>query len=297
MQWKGESAVNPRKCRRPSLHLWGVLCLAVILLVGLHPGQAAAEPKGKVPSKFINVAHRGASGHAPENTIAAFDLAVKMKADYFEVDVQRSKDGRLVIMHDTSVDRTTDGTGEIRDLTLAQLKQLDAGSWFSPAYAGERVPTLEEVLDRYRGKGIKILIELKDPARYPGIERQVAKALAKRNLDKRDKVVVQSFDLKSIQRFHRWLPRVPIGVLLSKGDYQETGVTNAHLRSFAVYADYVNPDKDLVNADLVQRVHRHGMKILPYTIRDQSAANLLFAAGVDGFITDFPELGYPPYHP
>ncbi len=297
MQWKGESAVNPRKCRRPSFRLWGVLCLAVILLVGLHPGQAAAEPKGKVPSKFINVAHRGASGHAPENTIAAFDLAVKMKADYFEVDVQRSKDGRLVIMHDTSVDRTTDGTGEIRDLTLAQLKQLDAGSWFSPAYAGERVPTLEEVLDRYRGKGIKILIELKDPARYPGIERQVAKALAKRNLDKRDKVVVQSFDLKSIQRFHRWLPRVPIGVLLSKGDYQETGVTNAHLRSFAVYADYVNPDKDLVNADLVQRVHRHGMKILPYTIRDQSAANLLFAAGVDGFITDFPELGYPPYHP
>ncbi|QKI83800.1 glycerophosphodiester phosphodiesterase [Kroppenstedtia eburnea] len=290
---KGRVQMNPRKRRWSFLNRPGILLLAVILLVGLHPGQAAADPKGKTPSKFINVAHRGASGHAPENTIAAYDLAVKMKADYFEVDVQRSKDGRLVIMHDTTVDRTTDGTGNVKDLTLAQLKQLDAGSWFSPTFAGEKIPTLEEVLDRYRGKGIKILIELKDPSLYPGIEQQVAKALSERKLDKRkDKVVVQSFDLESIQRFHQVLPRVPIGVLASYGDYKETGVTDEHLRSFAAYADYVNPNKDLVDADLVQRVHRHGMKILPYTVRDRTAADLLFTAGVDGFITDFPELGY-----
>ena len=202
----------------------GVLLLAVVLTLSLHPGQAAADPQNSqrhTPSKFINVAHRGASGHAPENTIAAYDLAVKMKADYFEVDVQRSKDGHLVIMHDTTVDRTTDGSGSVKDLTLAQLKQLDAGSWFSSAFAGEKIPTLEEVLDRYRGKGIKILIELKNPSLYPGIEQQVVEALTKRNLDKRkDKVIVQSFDLESVQRFHQLLPTVPIGVLASYGDYR-----------------------------------------------------------------------------
>ena len=111
------------------------------------------------------------------------------------------------------------------------------------AFAGKK-STLEEVLDRYRGKGIKILIELKNPSLYPGIEQQVVEALTKRNLDKRkDKVIVQSFDLESVQRFHQLLPTVPIGVLASYGDYKETGVTDEHLRSFAAYADYVNPAK------------------------------------------------------
>lgn len=277
-----------------------VLLIGITLLAGLSPGQAVAittDPDGYKHSKFINVAHRGASGYAPENTMAAFDKAAWMRADYFELDVQRSKDGRLVIMHDTKVDRTTDGTGYVKDLTLAQLKQLDAGSWFNPAFAGEPIPTLEEVLDRYRGKRVKILIELKSPSLYPGIEQQVADELAKRNLDKRrDKVIVQSFDLDSVQRFHQILPSVPVGVLTSYGDYKETGITDEHLRSFATYADYVNPNKDLVDADLVQRVHQKGMKILPYTIRDRAAADLLFQAGVDGFITDFPELGYTHHH-
>src|SRR5699024_1122413 len=111
---------------------------------------------------------RGASGYAPENTIAAFDKAVEMKADYFELDVQRSKDGQLVLIHDTTVDRTTNGTGAVKDLTLKELKSLDAGSWFDEKYAGEKIPTLGETLDRHRGK-IKILIELKSPSLYPGI--------------------------------------------------------------------------------------------------------------------------------
>ena len=123
-----------------------------------------------------NVAHRGATGYAPENTIAAFDLAVDMKADYIEIDVQRSKDGELVVIHDTTVNRTTNGSGKVGALTFEQLRSLDTGSFKGEQFAGEQIPTFEEILDRYHGK-IGILIELKAPELYPGIEEQVAEAL------------------------------------------------------------------------------------------------------------------------
>ncbi|WP_142505334.1 glycerophosphodiester phosphodiesterase family protein [Melghirimyces algeriensis] len=258
------------------------------------PGlKKTAFAEVKTDSRFINVAHRGASGYAPENTIAAFDKAVEMKADFFELDVQRSKDGHLVVLHDTSVDRTTDGTGYVRDMTLAELKRLDAGSWFSSKYSGEKIPTLEEVLERYRNKRINILIELKKPSLYPGIEQQVANLLREKHMDRwRGKVVVQSFNHDSIRRFHQTMPWVMTGALVSYTSYKDTGVTNEHLNTFARYADFVNPNKKLVDRDLVNRVHQRGMKILPYTVRSSEAADRLFHIGVDGFVTDYPELGY-----
>jgi len=261
-------------------------CMALSCLPGWGP-QENAEAK----DKFLNIAHRGASGHAPENTLAAFDKAVEMKADFFELDVQMSKDGHLVVIHDTTVDRTTDGTGRVKDLTLEELKRLDAGSWFGPEFAGERIPTLEEVLDRYRGK-IGILIEIKEPSLYPGIEEKVAKALEERNMHrpKNGKVIVQSFGHETVKNFHRILPSVPVGVLLSYGDYPD-GVTDEELAAFADYADYVNPSQLLVDENLVRRIHSLGMKITPYTIRTQEEADRMIAAGVDGIITDFPELG------
>src|SRR5699024_7283151 len=125
--------------------------------MSVFAGSALAAP---VPSeismqeqqKMINVAHRGASGHAPENTMAAFQKGFEMKADYIEIDVQMTKDGELIVIHDTTVDRTTNGTGNVGDLTFEEIKQLDAGSWFSDEYAGEKIPTFEEILDEFRGK-------------------------------------------------------------------------------------------------------------------------------------------------
>lgn len=125
----------------------------------------AAETIGDL-RKVDNVAHRGASAYAPENTIAAYDKAVKMKADYIEIDVQRSKDGELVLIHDTTVDRTTDGSGKVGDFTFEELRSLDAGSWKGEQFAGEQIPTFDEILDRYHGK-IGILVELKAPELYP----------------------------------------------------------------------------------------------------------------------------------
>ena len=179
--------------------------------LGFAEGTTVKERK-----QVENVAHRGATAYAPENTIAGFDLAVEMKADYIEIDLQRSKDGELVIIHDTTVDRTTDGTGKVGDLPLEQLRSLDAGSWKGEQFAGEQIPTFEEILDRYHGK-VGILIELKAPELYPGIEEQVAAILIERNLDKpqNEKIIIQSFNFESMKKMDQLLPKIPIGVLTS----------------------------------------------------------------------------------
>jgi glycerophosphoryl diester phosphodiesterase len=237
--------------------------------------------------KLLTVAHRGASGCAPENTIAAFHKAVEIKADFFELDVRMSKDGELVLIHDTSVDRTTDGSGEVGDMTFEELRGLDAGSWFSPEYAGEQIPTLGEALDHFGGK-IGILIEIKAPSLYPGIEQKVADELIKRNMHllSNGKVIIQSFDHTSLQLFHAILPKVPIGVLT----FQAQELTDAKLQEFATYADYVNPRLNLVTKQVVDQIHAHDMEITVWTVRNASLVDTLIQMGVDGIITDYPDM-------
>ncbi|KQL36042.1 glycerophosphodiester phosphodiesterase family protein [Psychrobacillus sp. FJAT-21963] len=233
-----------------------------------------------------NVAHRGATGYAPENTIAAFDLAVDMKADYIEIDVQRSKDGKLVLIHDTTVDRTTDGTGKVGDLTFEQLRSLDAGSWKGEQFVGEPIPTFEEILDRYHGK-IGILIELKAPELYPGIEEQLAEVLKERNLDKpqNEKIIIQSFNFESVKRVDQLLPQVPVGVLTSN----RADTTLEALQEFSTYADWFNPSYGIVTEEVVNQVHSQGMQIGSWTVRSQEAADFLFEMGVDAIISDYPD--------
>ncbi|OES45786.1 glycerophosphodiester phosphodiesterase [Domibacillus iocasae] len=245
----------------------------------------AAESTGEL-RQVDNVAHRGASGYAPENTMAAFDKAVDMKADYIEIDVQRSKDGELVIIHDTKVDRTTDGTGYVKDLTFEQLRSLDAGSFKGEQFAGEKIPTFDEILDRYHGK-VGILIELKAPELYPGIEESVAEELKERNLEhpQNEKIIIQSFNFDSMKKMDSLLPKVPIGVLTSS----KAHTTEQALTDFAVYADYFNPSYGIVTEDLVDQVHSLGMKISSWTVRSQVAADFLLDMDVDAIITDYPD--------
>lgn len=259
--------------------------LAFTLLFSPLSQAFAAETTGDL-RKVDNVAHRGASAYAPENTIAAFDKAVEMKADYIEIDVQRSKDGKLVLIHDTTVDRTTDGSGKVGNLTFKELRDLDAGSWKGEQFAGAQIPTFDEILDRYHGK-IGILIELKAPELYPGIEENVAKELKERNLDKpqNEKIIVQSFNHKSMKKMNELLPKVPIGVLTSSS----ADTTEQALQEFSTYADYFNPSYGIVTEDLVNQVHSLGMKIGSWTVRSQEAAAFLLDVGVDAIITDYPD--------
>jgi glycerophosphoryl diester phosphodiesterase len=258
---------------------------AFTLLFSPFQQAFAAESTGEL-RQVDNVAHRGASGYAPENTIAAFDKAVEMKADYIEIDVQRSKDGELVIIHDTKVDRTTDGTGNVKDLTFAQIRSLDAGSWKGEQFTGEKIPTFDEVLDRYHGK-TGILIELKAPELYPGIEEAVAQELKERNLDKpqNEKIIIQSFNFESMKKTNSLLPKVPVGVLTSS----KADTTVQALKAFSLYADYVNPSYGIVTEELVNQVHAHGMKIQSWTVRSPEAAEFLLSMKVDGIITDYPD--------
>ncbi|QGQ48254.1 glycerophosphodiester phosphodiesterase [Metabacillus sediminilitoris] len=264
--------------------LAGASIAFTLLFSPLH--QTFAHESTGDTRKVDNVAHRGASAYAPENTIAAFDKAVEMKADYIEIDVQRSKDGELVLIHDTTVDRTTDGTGKVGDLTFEELKSLDAGSWKGEEFTGEKIPTFDEILDRYHGK-IGILIELKAPELYPGIEESVAQELKERNLDKpqNGKIIIQSFNFESMKLTNELLPNVPIGVLT--GSPLDT--TKEALEEFSTYADYFNPHYGIVTKDLVNQVHTLGMKISSWTVRSQEAADFLFEMGVDAIITDYPD--------
>ena len=264
-----------------------VLALSAIFFMFIFAVPVFAS-NGK--SEMVNVAHRGASGHAPENTMAAFEKAFEMKADFIEIDVQMTRDGRLVAIHDTTVNRTTNGNGFVGDYTLEEIQQLDAGSWFGEEFAGERVPTFEEIIDEYRGK-IGILIELKSPELYPGMEEKVAEALIERNMHKpsNGKIIIQSFNHESVQLSKQLLPNIPHGVLagLTWAD-----VTDEQLAQFATYADFFNPNMNIVTEDLVDRVHLAGMEIYAYTVRTQEQADNSFELEVDGIITDFPEYVY-----
>ncbi len=164
--------------------------------------------------KVTITAHRGAAGLAPENTISAIRKGMRY-ADRIEIDVHQSKDGKIVVMHDSSVDRTTNGKGKIRDLDWSYLSQLDAGSWFSPEYKGERISPLEEVIDLVCPKKV-LLIEVKD-GEYPGIENKIARIIEEKGVE--DRVIIQSFSTKILETFHQLNPSIPLHKLFAKQIY------------------------------------------------------------------------------
>ena len=132
------------------------------------------------PPPVLTIAHRGASAYAPENTLAALRTAIEIRCDMAEVDVQRTRDGVLVLVHDTDLARTTGSRKKVAALTYRQLLRLDAGSWFSPVYAGEPIPTLEQAIDVLDGTGTGLLLEVKHPSRHPGIAADIARTLRAR---------------------------------------------------------------------------------------------------------------------
>ncbi|HET7577990.1 MAG TPA: glycerophosphodiester phosphodiesterase family protein [Bacillales bacterium] len=231
------------------------------------------------------IAHRGVSTLAPENTMKAFDGALELGCDFIELDVQMTADGKLVVIHDTTVDRTTNGTGRVRNLSWEELKQLDAGEWFSPVFRGEKIPLLEEVLDAYSGK-IGLLIELKKPALYPGIIERIAALLRGRNLhqEANSPIIIQSFDFRALRSFHRILPEIPVGVLISRKKQMKRQV----LQKFAAFADYVNPKHRLVDPESAACIHRLGMEMMAWSNQKSIQLMPLLCAGVDGIITDDP---------
>ncbi|WP_043614605.1 glycerophosphodiester phosphodiesterase [Nonomuraea candida] len=255
---------------------------SAILALLTTPAEAAT---------VINVAHRGASAYAPENTIAAFELAASQGADMFELDVQETKDHELILMHDTTLARTTDveqvfpglAPWNVGDLTLAQVRELDAGSWWSGEYDGEGVPTLGEALRAMSGSGLGLLLEVKAPHLYPGIETRIAAELRRHSSWLAPgRLVVQSFDWGWARKFDRVLPQVPIGLLGTP--------STGELPQLSKFADQINPPYGTLTASYVRRVHSLGMKVLTWTVNDSDIMRRLLTYRVDGIITNKPDV-------
>jgi glycerophosphoryl diester phosphodiesterase len=233
------------------------------------------------------VAHRGASHLAPENTLSALRSALARGADMVEVDVRRSADGALVLLHDESLRRTTNvahvlpgrAPWRVADLTLPEVRGLDAGRWKSPTFTGEVVPTLEEAWDLVRRAGARLLLEVKQPADQPGIMHDVGRLLDERP-GAPGQVVVQSFDSFAVLDFAMARPHVPVGLLAP--------VAPDDLRHVAPWASYVNPHHRRVTRDYVRAVHEHGMRCVPWTVDDPRRVRRLIDAGVDGVISNRP---------
>jgi glycerophosphoryl diester phosphodiesterase len=240
----------------------------------------------RLEARPLVIAHRGYSAKCPENTLAAFEAAVIAGAAMMEMDVALTRDRHPVVIHDDSVDRTTDGTGGVSALTLAELRKLDAGSWFDPRFAGQRIPTLAAVLDLTRGR-IQVNIEIKASAFEPqkpgdAVERQVLDAI--RRFSMVDDVVVSSFEPRILERLSAAAGPLPRLALLT-----ETPFSRADLnRCRAISAWSLNPDHSRVSRVMTETLHREGIRVLAFTVNDRKTAASLLDLGVDGFFTDDP---------
>ncbi|MFD3334741.1 glycerophosphodiester phosphodiesterase family protein [Streptomyces sp. NPDC058700] len=231
------------------------------------------------------IAHRGASAAAPENTLVSDEVARRGGAVWIENDVQPSKDGVPYILHDTTVDRTTDGTGPVRSLTSAQLDALDAGSWFAPAYAGTRVPTLAAQLADLRVRGGKLLLEIKGRHSHAEVARIVQDV---RDQGMTDRVFVQSFDITSLRHVRDLAPELPVGLLRSTLDADPVALAG----ELDLAAYNVSDTALSTRPGLVAELHAAGVAVNVWTVDRADRWKALDDLGVDGIITNRPtELG------
>lgn len=241
----------------------------LVLIAGISYGQ---NPKV--------IAHRGASGIAPENTLAAFSKAVEANADYFELDVQISSDDSLMIMHDATVDRTTNGTGTVSSMTYLQLRELDAGSWFGAEFTGERIPTLSEALTlaKNSANSIGVVVELK--ASDASLPSKVVALI--QHLEMESRVIVSSFSLSQITEVKTLDASIPVQLFAT--------ITEAHVgQVVAIGGEWVGSGGSFTQ-EIVDFAHAQGIQYNAWTINSTSQMLPLIALGVDAISTDYPDL-------
>ena len=237
-----------------------------------------------LPTPII-FAHRGASAHAPENTLAAFDLAVEQGADGIELDVKLSSDGHVVVIHDPTVDRTTGAHGQVKDMSLDELRDLNAGSFFSEQFHDVKIPTLEEVFESL-GNKVLINIELTNyTTRYDHLVESVCMLVKRFGFQKN--VLFSSFLGANLAKARSYLPNVPTGLLALPG------ILGAWHRSFGFAFgkyDALHPNIQNVTQQHIYFVHRLNRRIHVWTVNEEQDMHRLFKWGVDAIFTDDPQL-------
>ncbi len=255
---------------------WGCL-LFLVLLAGITLAYYAVEAalRGPSLSPIEIIAHRGGPKYAPENTLAAFRNAIRQGVDGLEFDVQMSQDGALVVIHDETVDRTTNGTGAVRDLTLAQLRSLDAGN-------GEKIPTLDEVLQLAKANGMMILPEAKSAHLYPGIEAKLVQAL--QAAEYVDHTIVVDFEPDSLERLHNLEPGLRLCALYGTWQFDVGGPAGE--------TQFICPEAEMVLLDpaMVREAHDSGRQVFVWflALENPFVVRTLRYFGADGLIVNDP---------
>ena len=228
------------------------------------------------------IAHRGFSGEAPENTLAAFRKALEIGADMIEFDVRFCKDGRLVVFHDDTLERTTNGKGRVADCTFDQLRQLDAGAWFGPAFTGERIPSLKEVLDLGRGSILNIELKKGNQGRYSMLDMadqavcEVSEAAMERQ------VLISSFDLSALARILQGNLSFLIGWITDSLHLPLDPLEGKAL-------PFIHPRKSLLNGKNLLAMHKEGTRVNVWTVNTKEEMERFISMRVDGIITDHPD--------
>ncbi len=233
------------------------------------------------------IAHRGASAHAPENTLAAFRLALEHGADGIELDAKLTRDGQVVVIHDPTVTRTTGEQGVVQEMTLAQLKALDAGSFFDSAFAGEPIPTLAEVFDAISSRAL-INVEITNYTSIrDGLPDKIADLVIRHHLQ--NNILFSSFHPYNLMRIKHRLPKVPVAILTQEGPAMVARLLRGPAgRLFA--PRFIHPYYTDVSEKMLKAEHRLGRRVNVWTVDDPQDIRRLFKMGIDGIITDDPRL-------
>ncbi|MBM3477156.1 MAG: glycerophosphodiester phosphodiesterase family protein [Armatimonadetes bacterium] len=258
--------------------LHGTVFAVTVLILGTGSDQESRPAGGE--ARVAVIGHRGGAALGPENTLACYEKAIELGADYVEIDVRTTRDGRFVLMHDRTVDRTTDGKGAVADLSFAAIRALDAGSWFAPEYAGQRAPTLGEALALCRGR-IGIYLDHKEGS-VPAIARVIRKA------GMMDQVVVYDGP-EEVAEWKRVAPRLPVMISPDEEDRHPGGIAELLAK---VPADILDGNAAEWTADLVAEAHAHGARVFVDNLGPTDNAEWYRQAiemGVDGIQTDHPD--------
>lgn len=246
-------------------------------------------------SEMLIIAHRGASGYDPEHTMPSYDLAIEKNVDYIEIDLQMTKDGVLVAMHDDKVDRTTNGAGGVKDYTGQQLKKLDAGSWFnatntqnaSEKYNNLHVPSLHEIIEKY-GDKVNYYRETKSPLKYPGMEESLLNVLSEYGLldevTVSGKVVIQSYSADSLKQIHSKNEEIPLIQL--QGFTDQASISKKEIEEIKAYAVGIGVNVNSLNRKYINEVIDNELLLHAYTVNEYSELKKMKSCEVDGVFTD-----------
>ena len=261
--------------------------IALCMIAGCNSHQCQRQT-----DRTLVIAHRGFSAEYPENTIAAFKAAVAAKADYIEIDVHLSKDGKIVVMHDDTIDRTTNGTGFVNDYTLIELREFDAGAWFNDKFAGERIPTLLEEIEIVENTQTRLCVEIKEKQKqhYPGLEKRLVEIVQQNDLI--GQLVVTSFNKDVVTNLKNIEPRIAIAYDPSNEEYEafKKQASQCAVTVLGTGANMACFNHKHLSKEIIAECLLNGVPLWVWTVNDENTMEKLVGFGIEAIMTDKPDI-------